>query len=171
VRLTAPTGVTVLDVEARADLFVDRWLFMSSLRSAAASCLGAQGVDCDVYNDVSLGVGVGRRARAGAAAFDFSLEPSMVWMHMEYDVSPSSETQSVAGSEVTLRVDTSARLAVPLSESWALTVTVDVGLAPAMLSTTRLDLPPNLSATTAAPTPAFPAWTGAVRVGASGALL
>lgn len=170
VRLTAPTAVTVLDVEGRVDLLLDRWLLMSTIRSALVSCLGAQGVDCDVYNDVSVGVGAGRRIRAGAAAVDLALEPSVVWMHMEYDVSPGSESQSVAGSEVALRVDASVRLAVPLGESWALTLTVDAGLAPTLLGTTRLDLPPNLAGM-AAPPPPFPAWTGAVRLGASGALL
>ena len=169
VRLTAPTAVTVFDVEARVDVMFDRWCLMSTLRSALASCLSGQGVDCDVYNDVSLGVGVGRRIRAGVAAVDLGFEPSVVWMHMEYDVPGALEAESVAGSEVALRLDASARLAVPLAEGWALTLTVDAGLAPAMLGTTRLELPANV-ATAAAPPP-FPAWTGGVRIGASGALL
>ena len=51
-----------------------------------------------------------------------------------------------------------------------LTVTVDGGLAPSILaSPTRLELPPG-SAAGAGPLPAFPAWSGGVRVGASGAL-
>jgi len=168
-RLTAPTAVTVFDVEARLDVMFDRWLLLSTIRSALVSCLGGQGVDCDVYNDVSLGVGVGRRVRAGTAAVDFAFEPSVVWMHMEYDVPSALEAQSVAGSEVALRVDASARLAVPLAEGWALTLTVDGGLAPTMLGTTRLELPAN--STAVATPPPFPAWTGGVRVGASGALL
>ncbi len=169
VRLTAPTAVTVFDVEARVDVMFDRWFLMSTLRSALVSCLGGQGVDCDVYNDVSLGVGAGRRFRAGTAAVDLGLAPSIVWMHMEYDAPGATEAQSVAGSEVALRVDASARLAVPFSEGWALTLTVDAGLAPTMLGTTRLEPPANLPAAAAAPP--FPAWTGGVRVGASGALL
>ena len=144
-RLTAPTAVTVFDVEARLDLMLDRWLLLSTIRSALVSCLGGQGVDCDVYNDVSLGVGVGRRVRAGTAAVDFALEPSIVWMHMEYDVPGALEAESVAGSEVALRLDASARIAVPLAEGWALTLTVDGGLAPTMLGTTRLELPVSLA--------------------------
>jgi hypothetical protein len=170
VRLTAPTAVTVFDVEARLDLMFDRWLLLSTIRSALVSCLGGQGVDCDVYNDVSVGAGVGRRVRAGTAAVDFAFEPSVVWMHMEYDAPNASEAQSVAGSEVALRLDASSRLAVPLAEGWALTLTIDAGLAPTMLRTTRLDLPANLGSAGTVPPP-FPAWTGGVRVGASGALL
>ena len=168
VGLTAPTAVTVVSVEGRLDLIFDRWLLLSTIRSALVSCLGGQGVDCDVYNDVSFGVGVGRRLRAGTAAVDFAFEPSVVWMHMEYDAPGASEAQSVAGSEVALRIDASARLAVPLADGWALTLTVDAGLAPTMLRTTRVELPANLAGVAAPP---FPAWTGGLRVGASGVLL
>lgn len=166
-RLTAPTAVTVLDVEARLDVLLGRWLVLSTLRSALVSCLPGQGLDCDVYNDVSFGVGVGRRVRTGSATVDLGLEPSVVWMHMEYD--GASEAQDVAGDEVALRVDASARLAVSLSERWALTVTVDAGLAPAMLETHRLESPASFG--DLSPPPPFPAWTGGVRIGASGAVL
>jgi hypothetical protein len=165
VRLADPTNVTVLDVEARADLLIDRWLALASIRSAVASCLGKQGVDCDVYNDVSVGLGAGRRFRAGDAAVDVALAPSVVWMHMEYDA--GTEASGGQGNEVALRLDASARLAVPLGDSWALTLTVDAGLAPSMLaSPTRIQLPSG-----AGVVPPFPAWTGGVRIGASGALL
>jgi hypothetical protein len=168
VRLTAPTGVTVVDVEARTDLLLGRWLAMATIRSAVASCTGTQGLDCDVYNDVSLGLGVGRRLLTTAAAIDLALEPSVVWMHMEFDAPGGSEGRDTSGSEVVLRVDASARLAVPLGASWALTLTVDGGFAPAMLaSPTRIATPVG----SVGEPPVFPAWTGGVRVGASGALL
>jgi hypothetical protein len=171
VRLTAPTDLMVLDVEARADLLLYPWLLTATIRSAVASCAGQQGVDCDVYNDVSAGVGVGRRFAAGAAAIDLALEPSIVVMHMEYDYPGGFEGALVEGTEVALRVDTSARLAVPLGPSWALTVTVDGGLAPAMLvSPSQLAVPGGAPPGSPAPPP-FPAWMGGVRVGASGALL
>lgn len=167
VRLADPTAVTVLDVEARGDLFLDRWLAMMTIRSAVASCLGRQGVDCDVYNDVSVGLGAGRHLRAGAAAVDVTLEPSIVWMHMEYDGGTGGEGLGGQGNEVALRVDAAARLAVPLGPSWALTLTVDAGLAPSMLAApTRITLPAG-----SGEAPPFPAWTGGVRLGASGALL
>lgn len=169
VRLAAPTDLMVLDVEARADLLLRRWLLVATIRSAVVSCLGEQGVDCDVYNDVSLGVGVGRRIDAGPAALDFALEPSFVLMHMEYDSPTGNEAQSVDGTLGELRVDASARLAIPLGNGWHLTLTVDAGLAPSLLaSPTRLELPPG---TMWPAPPPFPAWTGGVRIGASGALL
>jgi hypothetical protein len=167
-RLTAPTDVTVFDVEARADLLLGQWLALATIRSAVASCTGKQGVDCDVYTDVSIGAGVGRRLRAGAAAVDVAFEPSVVWMHMEYDA-PTGEGLDAQGSEVVLRVDASARLAVPLGDSWALTLTLDAGLAPTLLaSPTRIALPTGAPASEAPPL--FPAWTGGLRLGASGAL-
>ena len=169
IRLTAPTDLIVLDVEARADLFLDRWLLLATIRSALVSCLGEQGVDCDVYNDVSMGLGVGRRIVAETTAVDIALEPSFVVMHMEYDSPSGNEAQPVDGTLAALRVDASVRLAVPLGNSWHITLTLDAGLAPSLLaSPTRLELPPG----TAGPLPPpFPAWTGGVRLGASGALL
>lgn len=171
VRLTAPTSATVVDVEARADLLIDHWLMLATIRSALVSCLGEQGLDCDAYNDVSLGVGVGRRLPAGAAAIDIALEPSIVAMHMEYDGPEGSEDASVSGSEVALRLDASVRLAVPVGKNWAITLTMDAGVAPALLANpTRLEVPANLASSVGTPPP-FPAWTGGLRVGASGALL
>jgi len=169
-RLTAPTAVTVLDVEARADVVFDRWLLLATIRSAVISCLGQQGLDCDVYTDVSFGAGVGRRFHAGPADIDLAFEPSFVVMHMEYDAPGGSEAESTDGTVVTLRADVSTRLALPLSNSWVLTVTVDGGLAPTVLANpTRLQVPEAI--TGGNPPPPFPAWTGGLRIGASGALL
>jgi len=171
IRLTAPTSLSVLDVEARADIVFDRWLMLVTLRSALVSCLGQQGVDCDVYNDVSAGFGVGRRFRTSGPTIDVAFEPSLAVMHMEYDAAPAGEGQTLEDTEVVLRFDASARLAMPVDRHWALTVTLDGGLAPSMLTNpARLDLPAG-TATGAAPPPPFPAWSGGVRLGALGALL
>jgi hypothetical protein len=171
VRLTAPTDLTVLDFEARVDLLLSPWLLIATVRSAVASCTGRQGVDCDVYTDVSTGVGVGRRFETGPAAVDVAIEPSIVAMHMEYDFPAGFEGAPIEGTEVALRVDASARLAVPLSPSWALTVTVDGGLSPALLmSPSQLAIPGGAPNGSSGPPP-FPAWMGGVRIGASGALL
>ncbi|HEY3815793.1 MAG TPA: hypothetical protein VGL81_01420 [Polyangiaceae bacterium] len=169
VRLTAPTDLTVLDVELRTDLMLGRWSLLATIRSAVVSCLGQQGVDCDVYNDVSLGLGVGRRIVAGSPVVDVAVEPSLTVMHMELDAPDGNEAQSVDGTLVTLRIDASVRLAVPLGDSWHITLTLDAGLAPSLLaSPTRLELPAVFGSELAPP---FPAWTGGVRVGASGAVL
>jgi hypothetical protein len=171
IRLTAPTSLSVLDVEARGDILFDRWLMLMTLRSALVSCLGQQGVDCDVYSDVSAGVGVGRRFRLGGPDIDVALEPSLVVMHMEYDLTAGAEGQTVEDTQVVLRLDASARLAVPFDQHWVLTVTLDGGLAPSMLANpTRLELPAG-PAPRGQPPPPFPAWSGGLRLGASGALL
>jgi len=170
IRLATPTSLSVVDVEARADIFFDRWLMLVSLQSSLLSCLGQQGLDCDVYNDVSLGVGVGRRLPLGGPDVDFAFAPSVVVMHMEYD-GDGAEGQALEGTEVALRFDASARLAVPINPHWVVTLTLDGGLAPSMLtSPARLSLPVGAPAGVQQPPP-FPAWSGGVRLGASGALL
>jgi hypothetical protein len=171
VRLMAPTPLSVLDVEARADLFFDRWLMLATLGSSLVSCLGQQGLDCDVYSDVSAGLGVGRRFRIGAPDVVVAFEPSVVVMHMEFDGTPLAEGQTVEGTAVALRFALSARLAIPVSPSWALTLTIDGGVAPSMLaSPVRLGFSGAVGAGTQGPPP-FPAWSGGLRIGASGALL
>jgi hypothetical protein len=171
IRLTAPTSLGVLDVEARADLLSDRWLLLATLRSALVSCLGQQGIDCDVYRDVIAGMGVGRRFNVGAPDLDVAFEPSLAVMRMEYDGASGGEGQMVEQTEVVLRFDLSARLVVPIDRHWALTLTIDGGLAPSVLaSPIRLPLPPGATMATEPPPP-FPAWSGGARLGASGALL
>jgi hypothetical protein len=170
-RLLAPSSAAVVDVEARADLIVDRWMLVASIRSALVSCLGVQGFDCDIYNDASFGVGVGRRIPAGSASVDVALGPSVVAMHMEYDRVPDSEGASVQGTEVALRIDGSARLAVPVGQNWIITLTMDAGFAPALLAApVHLDAPGGALAS-APGTPLFPPFAGGLRIGASGALL
>ena len=171
IRVAAPVSLSVIDVEARADVIFNRWLMLVSLQSSLVSCLGKQGLDCDVYTDVSLGAGVGRRFRVGAPDIDVALAPAVVVMHMEYDGAAGAEGQALEGTAVALRFDASTRLAIPVSSHWALTVTLEGGLAPSMLTNpSRLALPAGAPADAQQP-PAFPAWSGGVRVGASGALL
>jgi hypothetical protein len=161
VRLTAPRGFTVLDVEVRGDLVRGPWVFFGTLRSAVLSCLGEQGVDCDVYNDLGAGVGVARRLLAAAAAIDLGLEPWVAWTHMEID--GSTEANSVSGGNVELRIDASSRLTVPVSDSTNLTVSLDVGVSPSLLVS-----PAQLPSSAAVPTvPPFPPVWGGVRLGFS----
>jgi hypothetical protein len=174
IRLTSPTALAVLDIEARADILIEPWLMLITLRSAVVSCLGQQGIDCDVYNDVSIGAGVGRRFHVGAPDIDLAFEPSLVVMHMEYDApsgASGTEGPTVTNTDVALRLDVSARLSVPFDPRWAFTVTLDGGLAPAMLTRpATLELPVGSVAGTET-IPPFPAWSGGVRLGVSGALL
>ena len=169
-RFTAPTSATVLDLEARADVVVRSWLILLSIRSALLSCIGQQGLDCDVYTDVSLGVGVGRRFVAGGPSIDLALAPSIVVMNMEYDY--GLEDTAIRDTQVVLRIDASARLSVPLARGWALTITLDGGVAPSLVaSPARLSVPAAAAGAVGALPPAFPAWAGGLRLGASAALL
>jgi hypothetical protein len=168
-RLTAPTNISAFELEARGDLLLRQWLLTLSLRSALTSCTGQEGIDCDVYNDASIGVGAGRRLRLGSLALDLVLEPSFVVMHMEFD--GPSEGQNVQGSLVALRADASGRLAIPFGPSWALTLTIDGGVTPSVLaSPSRLPLPSAAAASSPQPAP-FPAWSGGLRLGLSGKIL
>jgi hypothetical protein len=142
VRLTAPLALSVLDVEARADIVFDSWLMLVTLRSALVSCLGQQGIDCDVYNDVSIGAGVGRRFKIGGPEIDVGIEPNLAVMRMEYDTVAGAESQAIEGTEAVLRFDLSARLAVPVDRHWVLTVILDGGVVPSLLARpTGLALP------------------------------
>jgi hypothetical protein len=171
IRLAAPASLTSLDVEGRADIVFGRWIMFATLQSALVSCLGQQGVDCDVYKDVSVGAGVARRFRVGEPDLDLGFEPSLVTMHMEYDAASGAEGQSVEETLGVLRLDVSARLAIPVDQHWILTLTLAGGLAPSLLARPiRLALPAG-AGPDAQPPPAFPAWSGGVRVGVSGALL
>jgi hypothetical protein len=144
----------VLDVSARADLLTSPWGVYAAVQSAVVSCLGQQGTDCDVYDDLSVGVGVERRSQVGAATIDLGLDPALTWMHMELD--GTDETNSLSRTLVTLRVDGSSRLSVPLGEATSLTVTVDVGLAPILL------VSPERAGPGAQP---FPVFCGGIRLG------
>jgi hypothetical protein len=64
-----------------------------------------------------------------------------------------------------------AQLWVPFDPRWAFTIMLDGGLAPAMLTRpAALELPVGAAADTQK-IPPFPAWSGGVRLGVSGALL
>jgi hypothetical protein len=166
-RLTAPTSAAALDLEARVDLAVGRWLVLATVRSALVSCLGQQGLDCDAYTDVGGGVGIGRRFSLGPTALDVAFEPQIVAMKMEYDAGNDERTFSQA-TIPTLFLDVSARLVVPIAAHWGLALTLDGSVAPSILaSPTHLELPAGVSSGTPLP---FPAFTGGVRLGPVGAL-
>jgi hypothetical protein len=95
-----------------------------------------------VYTDVSAGFGIGRRIRAGLAAVDVALAPAIAVMHMEYDTPAGAEGKELEGTEVALRFDASARLAVPVAARWQLTVILDASVTPALLVTpARVETP------------------------------
>jgi hypothetical protein len=161
-RVSAPAAITMVDLEGRADLFVDHWFFLASFRYVPLGLASVQGVDADVYREIAVALGAGRRfALGGGAALDVALSPALIAMRLETDVLPGNESADVYANDIELRLGASARLAVPLGRRWALTVTADTDVAPA-------SLPSPKQVGTLLP---FPTWTGGLRLGASGALL
>ena len=131
--------------------------------------MSAQGLDRDAFRQVTFGLGFGRRFVAGDAAFDLMLQPTIIAMQMEYDFTDTIESQ---GSDIELGVDALVRLALPVGKGWALTLTLENDLIPGNLSSVpaRISTPVNAPPGAVEPPP-FPAWQGALRVGAMGAIL
>jgi hypothetical protein len=161
-RVSAPTAIAMLDIEARADLFLDRWLFLASFRYVPLGLASTQGVDSDVYREIALALGAGRRFPLGrGAALDIAVAPSLLAMRVETDLVPGNETADEFASDIDFRIGGSARLVVPLGARWSLTVTADSDVSPgSVFSPRRIG--------TLIP---FPTWTGGLRLGAAGALL
>jgi hypothetical protein len=155
-RFGVPSSVAMVDIEARADLLVDRLLFFASFRNVPVGYVPGQTFDGDTYRESSIGFGVGRRFPLGPSAIEVAIAPSLVTMRMEIDT-----PERVRDNEVELRVGASARLSVPLSKSWRFTVTADTDVIPDGLR----------SALRVPPLPTFPSWTSGLRIGAAGALL
>jgi len=168
-RVAEPTSIAMIDIGLHGDLLLSHWLVTAAFRGTILGLVNAQGLDNDAYRQVAFGLGVGRRFNAGEAAFDVILEPTVVAMQMEYDYSATVETQ---GSDVEMSVNALVRMALPISKSWALTLTLENDLLPGNLQSTpaRLSRPSSapVGSVDAAP---FPSWQGALRFGAMGALL
>lgn len=162
-RVAEPTSIAMVDVGVHGTLVLRSWLLSLALRSTPLGLVTSQGLDNDAFRQVDVGVGFGRRFMTRAAALDLLVEPSITAMRLEYDGPGDSD---VAGEDVELTVSALARLALPLTSTWALTLTLEGGVTPGNAGSTPAKLPP-----TPYETPAFPAWQTALRVGAMGALL
>jgi hypothetical protein len=152
----------MLDLEGRADLFLDRWLFLASFRYVPLGLASTQGVDDDVYREIAVAIGAGRRFSLGhGASLDVAVAPSLLAMRVETDRVPGNESADEFASDIDFRLGASARLVVPLAGRWSLTVTADSDVSPQTLGGPR-------RVGTLIP---FPTWTGGLRIGAAGALL
>lgn len=161
-RLSAPVAISMADVEGRADVLLDQWLLFAAFRYVPLGLASAQGVDSDVYREIAVSLGAGRRVHLGGnALLDAGVAPSLVAMRMETDRVAGDEGADQVANDIELRVGASFRLAVPVARRWAVTVTADADVAPGSVAAQRRvgSMPP------------FPTWTGGLRVGASGALL
>jgi hypothetical protein len=161
-----------LDIEAYANVLLGHWLLIASIRDVPTGFVAAQGVDEDAFREVGAGLGFGRRLVAGDARIDLAVQPEILAMQMEYDFPQGTSPPSVHGGDVEFGVDVMARLALPITKGWVLTLAIDADVLPSNLgSPARLDLPQGLTTTSVAAPPPFPAVTSGLRIGASGALL
>jgi hypothetical protein len=171
-RVASPTSILTLDIEAYANVLLGHWLLIASIRDVPTGLVAAQGIDEDAFREVSAGLGFGRRVVAGDAAIDVAVLPALVAMQMEYDFPPGTVPSSVHGGDVEFGLDAMARLALPVSKSWVLTLAIDADVLPGnVASPTRLDTPQGITTRGLAAPPPFPTLTSGVRIGASGALL
>jgi hypothetical protein len=155
-RVGVPSTVAMPDVEARADLRVDRLLLFVSFRNVPVGFVAGQGFDGDGYRESSIAFGVGRSFVFGRYLLDVAIAPSLVTMRMSEDIPVHAKAD-----DVELRVGVSARLNIPLSPSWRLTLAADTDVIPDFLrSEERVE-----------PLPAFPSWTTGLHVGVLGAVL
>jgi hypothetical protein len=155
-RIGVPSTVSMVDVEGRVDLRVEPLLLFVLFRNVPVGFVAGQGFDGDAYHESSIAFGVGRSFALGSALLDLSIAPSLVTMRLSKD----SPTHARA-DDVELRVGASARVSVPLSPNWRLTLALDTDVIPDLLrSAERID-----------PLPAFPSWTSGLCFGVSGAVL
>jgi hypothetical protein len=155
-RYGVPSAVTMFDLEARADLRIDRLLLFASFRNVPIGFVASEGSDADAYRESSIAFGVGRAFALGSCWLDVAVAPTLVTMRLGRD-----GPQHLRADDVEFRVGASARLNVPLTPAWRFTITADTDVIPdALRSAIQVDT-----------LPAFPAWTSGLRVGASGAVL
>jgi hypothetical protein len=155
-RVGVPSTISMGEIEGRGDLRVDRLLLFVSFRNVPIGFVAGQGFDGDAYHESSFAIGAGRSFPLGHLLLDLSLAPSLVTMRMSKD----GPTRARA-NDVELRVSASARLNVPLSANWRLTLSADTDVIPDFLR----------SEEQIAPLPAFPSWTSGLCVGVSGEIL
>jgi hypothetical protein len=166
-RATAPTTMAMIDVHAFGEILLDRWFIALSLGGSPTAVTAAQGLDDDAYREVSASLAAGRHLDLGGPSLDIAGNVSIVGMRMEYDYADGRET---SGNDVELGFGALARLELPLSREWALTVSVDTRVLPGdAFSPTTLDVPAG--ETSGVVSPPFPMWSAALRVGAMAELL
>jgi hypothetical protein len=155
-RIGVPSTVSMADIEARADLRADRLLLFVSFRNVPVAFVAGEGFDGDAYHESSIAFGVGRGVSLGRYVLDLSIAPSLVTMRLSKDAPVHARA-----NDVELRIGASARLNVPLSPNWRLTLAADTDVIPDFLrSEERID-----------PLPAFPSWTSGICVGMLGEVL
>lgn len=156
-RIAEPTGVGMLDLEARADLEVQRWFLSLSLRYG--SSIGETLTPHDAsYDETVIGLGIGRTIPLGKTALEMALAPAIASVNIDDD----DDANGTNGSRSELRFGASVRWSIPIDDWWRFTITADSDFAGRSL-THYVYVDPNL--------PPLPFWTGGLRFGAAGKLL
>jgi hypothetical protein len=158
-RVAGPTPVWMTEMELRGDLRVRNWLVMVSVRYAPLGASpGHIAFDDDSYNEMALGIGVGRRLAIGRSALDLGVMSSLVAINMEKD----DPVDNVAASASQGRLAACARWSAPIGARVALVFTADGEVAPSALGG---------GATVRAGLLAPPTWTFGLRLGAASDVL
>jgi hypothetical protein len=155
-RIGEPYLLEMLDFEGTADVRVQSWVLCALFRFG----LGVAGGDDDAseYSETDIGLGAGRSFPLGTTVLDAIFVPSLATMRFD----DHDEVTSPPGSLSELRLGARIRWSIPVSLAWRLTLTGDTEIAPQ-----GFDHPIR----TQSRLPALPAWTGGMRIGASGRLL
>ena len=155
-RVSQPYLLEMVEFEGSADVRLQAWILCALFRFG----LGAGGDDDDAttYSETDIGLGAGRVFPLGATTIDVVFVPSLATMRFD----DRDEPGGPGGSLSEFRLGARLRWSVPVSASWRLTLTTDSEIAPQGLAH-PVHTEPLL--------PALPAWTGGMRIGASGRLL
>lgn len=168
-RTAAPPTIAAADAAVHGDVLLDHWIFTVTVRDSPVGFAPGQGFDNDAFREVNVALGVGRRLMAGESSFDLIFAPAIAAMRLEWDFPNGADS---AGEDVELSLNVLARVALRLSNTWALTLTLESELVPGNLTSSpgRIQIPAGVPAGSSLPPP-FPAWTGGIRFGAMGAIL
>lgn len=146
-RFGHPTPVGMLDAGARLELRAYDWLvFLSGRYAFVGERVQGPRIPGWSYDEVALGVGLGRRWHLGEVALDLALVPELVVVTEE----GNDPVDGVGGTAEELRVQAVARAVAPVGGHLRPTLQLDTEATPLSLaSPTRVD--PGL--------PPLPAWT------------
>jgi hypothetical protein len=156
-RIGMPTRVAVAELELRGDVFVDDWFLVATIRYAPLGfTLRRKAIPGYIYDEIQLGLGVGKRVSLGSARVDIALAPAIVIMTEEGDL-----PDGTGGTAFGARLNASARIAFGQAR-FRPALVLDAEIAPlVLLSPVRVD--PGL--------PPLPTWTFGLRGGVVGNLL
>ncbi|MGA2451329.1 MAG: hypothetical protein ABTD50_21935 [Polyangiaceae bacterium] len=155
-RVSQPYLLEMVEFEGSADVRVQSWILCALFRFGFGA--GGDDDDATTYSETDIGLGAGRGFALGATTVDAVFVPSLATMRFDDRDEPGGPGGSVSEFRLGARV----RWSIPMSASWRFTLTADSEIAPQGFAH-PIHTQPLM--------PALPAWTGGMRIGASGRLL